>query len=111
MGASKGGTAVLKAATVLEPRPDAVVSLSGPTQYGSTDALAAAPGLTSPVLYMAGADDNPFGDAAVQLSRASTKAPENRLYELKGVYQHGVALLDDAKNWSTVLAFLKKHCT
>ncbi|WP_188276745.1 S9 family peptidase [Streptomyces sp. CBMA152] len=111
MGASKGGTAVVQAATVLEPRPDAVVSLSGPTAYGADDALAAAPKLTSPVLYMAGADDSPFGDAAVQLSKASTKAPENKLYELKGVADHGVSLLDDAKNWATVLAFLKKHCT
>ncbi|MFD9562116.1 alpha/beta hydrolase family protein [Streptomyces sp. NPDC059994] len=110
MGASKGGTAVVRAATVLEPRPDAVVWLSGPTEYGPDDALAAAPKLTSPVLYMAGAEDSPFGDAAVQLSRASTKAPGNRLHEPKGVYEHGVALLDDAKNWSTVLAFLKKYC-
>ncbi|MEV0090344.1 hypothetical protein [Streptomyces sp. NPDC050738] len=109
MGASKGGTAVVEAATVLKPKPDAVVSLSGPTLYGDMDAAKAAPRLTSPVLYMAGEGDTEFAQAAQELHKASKKAPENKLYDLKGVSQHGVSLLDDPKNWATVQAFLKKY--
>ncbi|WP_329119940.1 alpha/beta hydrolase family protein [Streptomyces sp. NBC_01465] len=109
MGASKGGTAVIQTASVLNPKPDAVVSLSGPSTYGSMDAAAAAPKLTSPVLYMAGENDTEFAQAAQDLHKASKKAPESKLYYLKGVSQHGVSLLDDPKNWATVQAFLKKY--
>ncbi|GAA1358580.1 alpha/beta hydrolase family protein [Streptomyces beijiangensis] len=109
MGASKGGTAVIEAATVLKPKPDAVVSLSGPAVYGDMDASAAAPKLTTPVLYMAGEYDSEFARAAQELHKASTKAPENKLSYVKGTSQHGVSLLDDPANWATVQAFLKKY--
>jgi hypothetical protein len=109
MGASKGGTAVIVAATELTPKPAAVVSLSGPTVYNGMDASAAAPKLTAPVLYMVGEDDSEFAQSAQELHKASTKAPENKLYDLEGTSQHGVSLLDDPTNWATVQAFLKKY--
>lgn len=111
MGASKGGTATLEAAAHMPLKPDAVVSLSAPEQYGPMDALTAAKSLAVPVLYMAGDQDGTFATAARELSAASTKAPEDRLVSVKGSTAHGVALLAAPDNWETVLAFLKKYCT
>ncbi|MFG3282842.1 alpha/beta hydrolase family protein [Streptomyces sp. NPDC048111] len=111
MGASKGGTAVLTAAGHLPLKPDAVVALSAPEQYGTMDALDAAGTLTVPVLYLAGDQDGPFPRAARELSAASAKAPENRLVPVKGSAAHGVALLSSPDTWGTVLSFLKKYCT
>ncbi|MFE4856157.1 alpha/beta hydrolase family protein [Streptomyces sp. NPDC056670] len=111
MGASKGGTATLQAATRMPLKPDAVVALSAPERYGSMDAREAVENLTVPVLYMAGDQDGTFTTAARELSGASAKAPENRLVQVKGTAAHGVALLATPANWDTVLAFLKKYCT
>ncbi|WP_189764799.1 alpha/beta hydrolase family protein [Streptomyces xanthochromogenes] len=111
MGASKGGTATLRAAARMTLKPDAVVALSAPEKYGSTDALDAVTGLGVPVLYMAGDQDGGFTAAARELSAASAKAPENRLVQVKGSAAHGVALLATPANWDTVVAFLRKYCT
>lgn len=108
MGASKGGTAVLTAAAKVQPPADAVVSLSGPQQYGQMDAAAAVPGLTAPILYMAADGDTEFADSTKALSKASVKARENSLYIVTGA-NHGVSMLDDAGNWAKVTAFLKKY--
>ncbi|MEU2956237.1 alpha/beta hydrolase family protein [Streptomyces xanthochromogenes] len=111
MGASKGGTATLRAAARMTLKPDAVVALSAPEKYGSMDALDAVTGLGVPVLYMAGDQDGGFTSAARELSAASAKAPENRLVQVKGSAAHGVALLTAPANWDTVVAFLRKYCT
>src|SRR4051794_20127286 len=56
MGASIGGTAVLAAAVALKPPAAAVVDLSGPTIVGEVDVTR----LHMPVLFVAGAQDEPF---------------------------------------------------
>ncbi|MCT9092664.1 hypothetical protein N4G70_27910 [Streptomyces sp. ASQP_92] len=111
MGASKGATATVAAGAHMPLKPDAVVSLSAPEQYGFMDALDAAGKLTAPVLYAAGDQDGTFTRAARELSAASVKAPEHRLVTVQGSAAHGVALLADPDTWKTVLAFLKKYRT
>ncbi|MFE0627258.1 alpha/beta hydrolase family protein [Streptomyces sp. NPDC058864] len=108
MGASKGGTAVLEGAASVDPPVDAVVSLSAPETYGTMDAGSAVPRLTVPVLYMAAAGDTGFAESTEALSRATKKAPENRLEIVAGP-QHGVGMLGYDPNWATVTAFLKKY--
>ncbi|MFE6972209.1 alpha/beta hydrolase family protein [Streptomyces sp. NPDC057682] len=109
MGASKGGTAVLAAAPRLKPQPDAVVALSAPTQYQAMNALKAVPELTAPVLYMAADGDGDFAVGEKELNRQSVKSSEHRFVLVRGESLHGVALLDDAKRWGTVRAFLTKY--
>ncbi|MET9359871.1 hypothetical protein ABZX93_03005 [Streptomyces sp. NPDC006632] len=111
MGASEGGAAGLRAADDMLLKPDALVALSAPAAYGSTDAVAAARGLAVPMLYMAGGRDGASTTAAHELSAASTKAPENRLVTVAGTAERGVGLLAAPDDWETVLAFLKKYCT
>ncbi|MFD3457239.1 alpha/beta hydrolase family protein [Streptomyces sp. NPDC058691] len=108
MGASKGGTGVLAGAVEVSPPVDAVVSLSAPEYYGVTDAAAAVPRLTAPVLYMAAAGDTEFAEAGKALHKATKKAPENRLEIVSGP-MHGVGMFTSDANWATVTDFLAKY--
>lgn len=92
MGASKGGTAIVAAGAAIDPAPKALVSLSGPAQFNSADALAAAPRLTSPVLYVAGSDDAGFAAAAERLGKATPPAVRRGVLIVPGA-QHGTSLL------------------
>jgi pimeloyl-ACP methyl ester carboxylesterase len=91
MGASKGGTAILTAAASINPAPKALVSLSAPARFDSMDALAAAPKLQSPVLYLAGKTDGDFAVSARQLHDATPAASRTILVVPEG--GHGTALL------------------
>jgi pimeloyl-ACP methyl ester carboxylesterase len=75
IGASRGGTAVLVAATNLQPPPKAVVSLSAPAAYNRDDAGSVVAGLTMPTLFVAADDDATFAADARSMSQ---KAPKDR---------------------------------
>lgn len=91
IGASKGGTASVKAALSIKPAPKAVVTLSAPGRYESVDALAAARKLPSAALYLAGKDDGQFAASAQQLYDA-TPAASRAILVVPGS-EHGTALL------------------
>lgn len=91
MGASKGGTAILMAATAVTPPPKALVSLSAPGRFDAMDALAAAPKLQSPTLYVAGKTDGQFAISAQDLYDATPAASRTILVVEEGA--HGTSLL------------------
>lgn len=91
MGASKGGTAILTAATSINPPPKALVSLSAPAQFETMDAAAAVPKLQMPVLYLAGEGDTSFAQSAQQLYDATPDA--HRTILVVPVSGHGTSLL------------------
>jgi pimeloyl-ACP methyl ester carboxylesterase len=74
IGASRGGTAVLVASTVLQPPPKAVVSLSAPASFNRDDAGSVVEKLTAPTLFVAAEDDTNF---AVDARSMSARAPAN----------------------------------
>nr|WSX78064.1 alpha/beta hydrolase [Streptomyces sp. NBC_00899] len=108
IGASKGGTAVLASAGSITPPVDAVVSLSAPADYSGMDAAGTVPNLAMPVFYMAAEGDTDFAASTRDLSKATTKAAENRLSIVDGP-NHGVSMLDDAANFAKVKAFVRKY--
>jgi pimeloyl-ACP methyl ester carboxylesterase len=91
MGASMGGTTAV--ATAAEPgRPVAgVVSLSAPRNWMNTNAEAAAPKLTVPVLYLVGEQDKIYADESRMLA-AETPAALSKLVVVDSS-SHGVGLL------------------
>lgn len=60
IGASRGGTAVLVAATTLQPPPKAVISLSAPAAFNRDDAGSVVAMLAVPTLFVAAEDDTNF---------------------------------------------------
>ncbi len=95
IGASMGGTAVVAAAPQIEPPPAAVISLSGPSNYGGVSAYNAAPRLTMPVLYAVCQYDTAFVDSAHELYDR-TPATVNRQLLEPVCGGHGVDLLFDS---------------
>jgi pimeloyl-ACP methyl ester carboxylesterase len=89
VGASMGGTTALTAAA--KTQVDAVMSLSGPANYGGMDAEAAVKSITVPVLFAAGETDQPFADSARLLY--SECASKHKKLLILPTGQHGVALL------------------
>jgi pimeloyl-ACP methyl ester carboxylesterase len=106
MGASKGGTASLVAATMLTPPPAAVVSLSGPTVFMGIDAGAAVPKLTSPVLYLAAEGNTPFAENAQTLYDA-TPATDDRAIFIAIGGEHATALFYGAQGDQVTAAINK----
>jgi pimeloyl-ACP methyl ester carboxylesterase len=94
VGASMAGTASLVATALLKPKADAVVSLSGPRDYGTLRALPAARKLRLPVLYLAAQRDGLYAADARRLFRA-TKSKDKKLFLLAGS-DHGSDLLQGA---------------
>jgi pimeloyl-ACP methyl ester carboxylesterase len=92
VGASKGGTAVLAAAAEAQPPVSGVVSLSGPTAYGATNAQAEMGQLTVPALFVVGEYDTDFVPAAHSLYDAA--ASTDKQLVIRTNPRHGVALLD-----------------
>jgi pimeloyl-ACP methyl ester carboxylesterase len=84
LGASRGGTAVLVAATKIDPPVAGVISLSGPVSVAGTNALAAVPKLTVPVLYVVSDLDRPFSSDAQMLFNA-TPPTLGKLVVLEGL--------------------------
>jgi dienelactone hydrolase len=109
-GASMGGTAVLVAGAALRPSPAAVVSLSGPTDLSSMNALAAVRKLRAPTLFLAGKYDTQFAADARKMYGASASVRKRLAIRTTGA--HGTDLLrggDGASTQALLLAFLRKR--
>jgi len=107
VGASMGGTAVVVAGARVRPRVAGVVDLSGPRSFTDVNALAAVPGLRSPVLFMAAQGDEGFVDDTRALYRAA--GTRDKQLVIRGGAAHGVALLDSAAVRKRVLSFIRRH--
>jgi pimeloyl-ACP methyl ester carboxylesterase len=105
LGASMGGTAVLSAAAQLQPSPAAVVSLSGPGSFDLMSAYDAVRRLGMPKLFVVGARDVQFADAARELYR---KARGPKQLVVVQTADHGVDLLDDLPAKLAVGAVLRR---
>ena len=99
-----GGTNVVAAAANARTVIDGVVSVSAPTSYGRTDALAAARRLQVPVLYVVGEGDEGFVEHARLLYEATGSA-DKRL-EIFDSSQHGVLLAPEPPVRSLIEAFI-----
>jgi pimeloyl-ACP methyl ester carboxylesterase len=91
VGASRGGTAVLVAASRLDPPATAVLSLSGVDEYAGESAIQAVPRLTAPVLFLAATGDGSFPTMAKAMYDA-TPGDRRSLVVVPGQV-HGTALL------------------
>jgi alpha-beta hydrolase superfamily lysophospholipase len=112
VGASMGGIASLVAGANVKPPVDGVVSVSAPARFLGMDAVATAPRLRVPVLYLAAADDDnagyDFSKDAEELYEATAVA-DKQLVVLRG-YLHGVGLVNaSARTRSLIESFLKGH--
>jgi len=106
IGASMGGTAVLGAATEVDPPVDAVVSLSAPARYQTVNALPLVPKLRMPTLYVVASGDTAFAEDGRALYAASP--PSLRTLLVVDGAAHGVDMLTPAVT-ARVEAFLKAH--
>jgi alpha-beta hydrolase superfamily lysophospholipase len=104
VGASMGGTNVVAAAANARTVIDGVISVSAPTSYGRTDALAAARRLQLPVLYLVGEGDEGFVEHA-RVLYAATSSADKRL-EILASPQHGVFLAAEPAGRSLIEAFI-----
>jgi pimeloyl-ACP methyl ester carboxylesterase len=107
-GASMGGTAVLVAGATLRPAPAAVVSLSGPTDLSSMNALTAVRKLHAPTLFLAGKYDTQFAADARTMYAASAAGHKRLVIRATGA--HGTDLLrggDGPATQALVLSFLR----
>ena len=95
VGASMGGIATLVAGANVKPPLAGVVGLSAPARFRGLDALATAPRLRVPVLYVAAeGDDNAgfdFSEDARALDAATASA--DKQLEIVDGNLHGIALL------------------
>ena len=91
MGASLGGMTVVAAAARLAPPAAAVVDLSGPSDLSGVDALAAAPHVTSPILFVAAQEDSVTSELR-EVALAAKGATVNRVEIIPGG-NHGISLL------------------
>lgn len=113
IGASLGAVAVVAAAPDIAPPVTAIISLSPPVMYLDADAGKAAPKVTVPALYAAGAYERTFAEAAKTLYDASTASPDRQLVLAQGSGLHGVSLIVPESGTKdvhdAVAAFLKKY--
>jgi pimeloyl-ACP methyl ester carboxylesterase len=108
-GASAGGTAVLVAGAALRPAPVAVVSLSGPTDWSSMDALDSVRKLRAPTMFLAGRYDTQYATDARKMYAVSAAMRKRLVIRTTGA--HGTDLLrgsDGAATQALLLAFLRK---
>jgi dienelactone hydrolase len=95
VGASMGGIASLVAGANVKPAVDGVVSISSPARFRGLDAVATAPRLRVPVLYLAAVDDNNAGfdfSRDAEEMHTATASADKRLELLPGRL-HGVGLV------------------
>jgi pimeloyl-ACP methyl ester carboxylesterase len=104
VGASMGGTNVVAAAANARTVIDGVISVSAPTSYGRTDALAAARRLQLPVLYLVGEGDEGFVEHSRLLYAATSSA--NKRLEILDSPQHGVFLAAEPAARSLIEGFV-----
>ena len=112
VGASMGGIASLVAGANVKPPLAGVVSLSSPARFRGMDAVAAAPRLRVPVLYVAAAADDAgeydFSEDA-EAMYAATGSSDKRLEVVAGRL-HGVGLVGaSAPVKALVEGFLRGH--
>jgi pimeloyl-ACP methyl ester carboxylesterase len=93
VGSSMGGTAVLAAAVHTSARLAAVIALSSPAYYSESDALAAAPRITAPLLLMCGSLDGGFVGDVKDIYAAATASKHKRLV-LLDTDAHGKRLVE-----------------
>ncbi|WP_184836978.1 alpha/beta fold hydrolase [Allocatelliglobosispora scoriae] len=91
IGASRGGTMALQAASQIQPPVDGVVTLSAPATYSGVDGRAAAKTLTMPVLIAAGIREGGFTEDAKTLYDLCPSS--HKTLRLPGTSVHGVELL------------------
>ena len=108
-GASLGGSAVLVAATRIQPPVQGVISLSAPESFVRLDGREAAAKLAVPVLYVAAEDDTggQFATDARTLFDA-TASPDKRIEIVPG-YLHGAPMLELAPVRTLVDSWLASH--
>ena len=104
VGASMGGTNVVFAGANARTVIDGVISVSAPTSWGRTDALAAARRLQVPALYVVGEGDEGFVEHTRLLYEATGSA-DKRL-EILDSAQHGVLLAAEPPARSLIEAFI-----
>jgi pimeloyl-ACP methyl ester carboxylesterase len=109
IGSSLGGSTALVAATTIAPPVASVVSLSAPASYRRQNALAAAPRLRLPVLYVA-SEDEPVGIADdARALHAATASTDKRLEIVPG-RSHGLRILKSVPQTRTLVeSFLRAH--
>ena len=90
IGASKGATGAVAAAGMSDSGIDAVVSLSAVAEFSGTDATAAAPEVTVPVLFAASQRDGDVADTATALDEACGCGVDVLIFDGS---EHGTALL------------------
>ena len=110
VGASMGGIASLVAGASIKPAVAGVVSISAPARFRGMNAVATAPRLKMPVLYVAAeGDDNAgfdFSEDARKL-HAATASADKRLEIVPGTL-HGIGLVaGSARVKALVEGFLK----
>lgn len=106
VGASMGGSAVLAAAGTITPAVQAVVSLSGPSDFGGANAIGAVKTLQVPVAYFAGKQDTEFAGDADSMYDATTEK-DKFLHVIDPSSDHGVSLWPTVKG--EVLDFVAKR--
>jgi pimeloyl-ACP methyl ester carboxylesterase len=109
VGASMGGTAVLAAGVNVRPTLAGIVSLSAPAFF-IYDALATAPRLRAPVLYLATKNDGGGGYAADAQRMYEATASSDKQIEILPGSDHGVQLLQyHPRARQLVESFLGSH--
>ncbi len=95
VGASMGGIATLVAGANVKPPLAGVVGLSAPARFRGLDAIATAPRLRVPVLYVAAEDDDNAGFDFAEDARALDAATgsSDKQLEIVAGDRHGIALL------------------
>jgi alpha-beta hydrolase superfamily lysophospholipase len=91
LGSSKGGTAVLTAASEVRPPVSGVVSLSAPKTFEDMNALAPMSTFATPVIFIIGDNDAAGPDTKLLYQRCASK--DKQLIVRPGGF-HGVALMD-----------------
>jgi dienelactone hydrolase len=107
-GSSLGALAAVIAGAAPPTQPDAVVSLSAPSDFGPLRGLDAAARLRIPAFFLAAEDNHPFSDDARSLYAAATLSPERRLEVVPGA-AHGSDLLQDPSLRAAVWSFIAAH--
>jgi pimeloyl-ACP methyl ester carboxylesterase len=97
VGASMGGTAVLAATAQTKTQPAAVIALSSPASYADSDALAAAPRITVPLLMLCGSLDRGFVGDVKDIYAAATATKHKQLV-LGDTSAHGFQLVEAGSN-------------
>jgi len=106
-GASLGGTAVLAAATQIQPAVQGVVSFGAPKVYERVSAIRAMARLTAPALFVSAEQDGLFADDAREL-HAAAASTDKRVVIVPGSV-HGTPLLREPALWTLFADWIAAH--